>query len=97
MKIQIIELIYSSIDEINKNRDAEKLIEKSEDTVIFGANSKLDSLGLVNLIVSLEEKVNDAFAKNITLADERAMSLEKSPFRTVRTLSDFILELLEYD
>ena len=63
-------------------------------TVIFGKASHLDSLGLVNLIVSLEEAVNDEFNLEIILADERAMSLESSPFRTVSTLADYILLLL---
>ena|ERR1035438_5138481 len=95
MKEKIIEIIYNSIDEINVGREPELQLKKNPDTVIFGHSGKLDSLGLVNLIVSLEESINDILNVEITLADERAMSMETSPFKTVLTLTDFILLLIK--
>ena len=94
MKDKIFQLIYSAIDELNEQREADDQISKTEDTVILGHDSMIDSLGLVNLIVSLEQSVNDEMDVEITLADERAMMMESSPFRTVRTLADFIETLL---
>ncbi len=49
------------------------------DTQLFGRGSKLDSLGLVNLIVLVEEKTADTFGKSVTIADERAMSQKEQP------------------
>lgn len=95
MKDKIVGLIYSSIDEINLQNGPDRQLSKTESTVIFGRDSILDSLGLVNLIVSLEELVNDELNVEITLADERAMSQESSPFRTVSTLAEYIINLLE--
>ncbi|MCD6068739.1 MAG: acyl carrier protein [Bacteroidetes bacterium] len=95
MRNKIIELIYSSIDELNAQNEADSQLTKTEDTVIFGKDSNIDSLGLVNLIVSLEQAVNDEFNTEISLADERAMSQENSPFSTVSTLADYIEELLK--
>ena len=94
MKEKIIEVLYSTIDEINELKSKEEKVEKSLDTVLFGASGKLDSLGLVNLIVSTEEKVQDEFDVSITLADERAMSKNDSPFRTVGSLINYIEILL---
>lgn len=94
MKDKIFQLIYIAIDELNEQREADDQISKTEDTVILGHDSMIDSLGLVNLIVSLEQSVNDEMDVEITLADERAMMMESSPFRTVRTLADFIETLL---
>ena len=94
MKNKIVELIYRTIDELNEQREADDQISKTEDTVILGHDSMIDSLGLVNLIVSLEQSVNDEMGVEITLADERAMMMESSPFRTVMTLADFIETLL---
>ena len=79
---------------MNEQREADDQISKTEDTVILGHDSMIDSLGLVNLIVSLEQSVNDEMDVEITLADERAMMMESSPFRTVKTLADFIETLL---
>ena len=90
MNKTVLELIYQSVDEINNDDDQEKKLEKSPDTILLGAGSFLDSLGLVNFIVSVEQNINDSFDSTITLADERAMSQKQSPFSTVATLADYI-------
>jgi len=95
MRNKIIELIYTSIDELNEQNEADSQLTKTESTIIFGKDSNIDSLGLVNLIVSLEQYVNDEFNVEISLADERAMSQENSPFSTVSTLASYIEELLK--
>lgn len=91
-KNEIFELIYMSIEEVNLLNDTK--IIKAVDTSLFAAKSGLDSLGLVNLIVSLEENINNEFNVAISIADERAMSQKHSPFRSVDTLADYIIELL---
>ena len=68
--------------------------EVFDETVIFGAESKLESIGLVSLLVDIEQKVYEEFQKEITIASEKAMSRNRSPFRTVRSLTEFIEELL---
>ena len=95
MKEKIIEVLYSAIDEINELKPLEEQLEKSLDTVLFGSSGKLDSLGLVNLIVTTEEKIEDEFDISITLADERAMSKSDSPFKTVESLVNYINILLQ--
>lgn len=64
------------------------------DTPLFGKGGKLDSLGLVNLIVLTEQKLEEEFDVSISLADERAMSMESSPFATVQTFSDYVEQRL---
>ena len=61
----------------------------------MGENSKLDSLGIVNFIVSVEENIEDEFDQSILLADEKAMSSEESPFSNVNSLSNYVASLLE--
>jgi D-alanine--poly(phosphoribitol) ligase subunit 2 len=96
MKINNIEkIVFSAIDELNKQLSKEDRLEKSLETSLFGRNSKLDSLGLINLIVAVEQNIEDEFDITITLADERAMSEKHSPFRTVRSLADYIEVLLK--
>jgi acyl carrier protein len=89
------QLVRDSLKELNEQLDADKQVELAENTVLFGRGSRLDSLGLVNLIVLVEEKANETFSASITLADERAMSQAQSPFRTVQSLSDYLLMLLK--
>ena len=51
-------------------------------------------MALVNLILDVEDAVRTRFGVSLTLADERAMSQTRSPFRTVGTLAEYINLLL---
>ena len=95
MQKKIIDLIFDTIDKFNNEYSDEIQLEKSSHTALLGQGSKLDSLGLINLIVAVEQNVEDKFDITITLADERAMSQEISPFRTVGSLADYIEMILE--
>ena len=95
---KVVEVIYSIIDEeINSIPSRKEPLKKSEDTVLFGGPNGLDSLDLVNLIIGVEEQIVDVFGLEIALADESAMSEEKSPYRTIKSLADYISTLLETD
>ena len=67
----------------------------NDDTPIFGGESNIDSLGLVTLLVSIEQKIEDEMNVNITIADEKAISLKNSPFKTIKSLTDFITDKLK--
>ena len=95
MREKIQQSIYNSIDSLNAQLPNEGHIEKSNNTALFGSGSKLDSLDLINLVVAVEQNIEDEFDITITLADERAMSQETSPFKTVGTLTDYIEMLLK--
>lgn len=69
--------------------------EVNDDLRLFGRDAPLDSLALVTVLVSFEAALNDQFGTQIVLADERAMSMERSPFRTVSTLVDYACALLD--
>jgi D-alanine--poly(phosphoribitol) ligase subunit 2 len=92
---KVIEVINKSIDELNNQVDCDLRLEKSINTALMGSGGKLDSLGLINLIIAIEQNIEDEFDTSITLADERAMSQEHSPFKTVGSLADYIEMLLE--
>ncbi len=91
---KIIQSVFSAVDYVNQSLPQEEQLEKSVDTVLFGRGGKLDSLGIVNLIVATEEAIEEEFGVTITLADEKAMSQKNSPFQTVESLVNYILSLL---
>ena len=91
---QVLEIIYNAIDTLNEEMEDNDQIEKTENAILFGSNSGLDSMGLVNLITLIEQNIEEATGKFISIADERAMSLEESPFRTVASLKEYITTLL---
>lgn len=61
------------------------------DTALFGIGGWLDSMGLVTLVVEVEQVLAERYGLRVTLADDRAMSQRNSPFRTVGTLVAYIL------
>ncbi len=91
----VLKVVLDSVAELNLQLDDSHQLEPSPETQLFGRGSKLDSLGLVNLIVLVEEKTSDTFGKMVTIADEKAMSQKSSPFRTVQTLAEYLLSLLK--
>ena len=92
--MEVLKLIYDAIDEVNLDlSDADK-IKKNEETLIFGNGSNLDSLGLVNLITVIEQKLEEETGDFISIADEKAMSLESSPFRSVKSLKQYVETLV---
>jgi D-alanine--poly(phosphoribitol) ligase subunit 2 len=92
-KDKILPIIYEAIDNINENLPKNKRLEKKPETNLFGQEGKLDSLGLVNLIVNIESLIYDNFELSLTLANEKAMSLNNSPFKSVQSLVDYIISL----
>jgi acyl carrier protein len=65
-----------------------------ESTALLGNDGVVDSIGLVNLIMDVEMQLNDTRETPVTIADERALSQTRSPFRTVGSLADHIVLLL---
>lgn len=88
------EILYPVIEEINETLDEGEQLAKSPETVLFGDGALLDSVGLVNFIVTTERITQEVTGKAITLASERAFSRRQSPFRTVGSLVEYIEELL---
>jgi acyl carrier protein len=60
------------------------------DTVIVGQSAVLDSIGVVSLIVDIEQRLEAEHGVAVTLASEKAMSQRSSPFRTCGVLAEHI-------
>ena len=95
MENQIKEIIFKSIKELNENLDEDQQLQLSTDTVLLGKDSNIDSITLVNLIVTIEESLEDNLNVSVTLADEKALSQKNSPFLTIETLINYITLLIK--
>ena len=91
---RIQQAVYRAVDELNKQLPKGISVNKSPDAVLYGKTGKLESIDVVTLIMEVEDQVKAEFGKSITIADDRAMSRENSPFLTVGTLTDYVTELL---
>ncbi len=87
----IQEVIITAYNNYLKEQDIEG--EGNPDTLLYGSDSEVDSMGFVNLIMDVEAQIQDR-GFGITLTYEDAMAGESSPFHTVTGLTDYILELI---
>ncbi len=91
----ISQLVFSALADLSATlRDDEDVARLSIDSPLFGENGVLDSLGLVNLVVLTERRIEDTYGTAISLADEDALSADDNPFRTVRSYAEFTMSLV---
>ena len=88
-KEKIKNIIVSTIQDYFESQD--NFEKANENTVLFGVESVIDSMGLVNIVIDIESRFLDE-GYEILLTSEKAMSRHNSPFRTVSTLAEFIEE-----
>jgi acyl carrier protein len=93
-RTEIVEMVLEALrDEMAAVADdASTIVDVTEDTPLLGDGAPVDSLGLVSVVVEIEQRLADAHGYAITLVDERAMSQRNSPFRTVGALANYALE-----
>jgi acyl carrier protein len=92
---RVSKAVFSAVDELNRQLPAGVSVEKSLDAPLYGSGGKLESLDFVTLIMEVEEKINAEFGTTITIADENLLSKAKSPFSTLRTLIEYLEEMLK--
>jgi hypothetical protein len=91
----VVREIYQAIGRINELRDPDNRIVCAEETVLYGPGGALDSLGLVSLILDVEQTVNEKSGTNLVLADAQAMAQRHNPFRDARSLADYVISRLK--
>ena len=89
----VFNIVIEAVKEIGEEQESQALVDATEETLLFGEN--LDSMGVVFLVTDLEEKVSEEYGVDITLADERAMSQRTSPFRSVKSLTNYTKTLID--
>jgi hypothetical protein len=92
---EIDAIVFRSLAALNAERPDDAQIQASSATPLFGVDSEIDSLEFVSVITDVETALNVDHGLSVALADDRALSRTQSPYETVATLRDYILELLE--
>ena len=85
------DLVLRAMQNANVARMPDAQLTIAPDAPLFGPDSALDSLGLVSLLIDIEDSLRDA-GIDVMLSDARAMSQKRSPFRSVASLVAFIHE-----
>jgi acyl carrier protein len=88
---KIYEIIYSSLEEINRLRPSSQKIPARDDIFLYGSKRSLDSLEFVSLMVSVEQKLENNIM--IDLTGKALKSAENNPFETINSLHKYISEI----
>ncbi len=84
-------IVLESLNEVFTQEGTTPPLSITEETVLVGTDAVLDSLGVVQLIVEVEQRVEQNHGVSVTLASDKAMSQRNSPFRTVGVLADHVI------
>jgi hypothetical protein len=94
MNEKITQMLFNVIDELNQLQPREEHLSKDLQTPLAGDFGRLDSAGLINLIVLTEQKTAQELGRPILLTDDRTLSQINVVFRTLGSLADHIHLLL---
>ena len=89
-KEDFLAIIYKCAEDLNKQLSEEGKITLEESATLIGENSALDSLGIVTLMISIEEHIANA-GINVHILDILTESGEP-PFRTIGEMSLWLLK-----
>lgn len=91
----IVSVIVSTLRELGEEGVVDvDGVELDRDTSLFGEDGLLDSVGLVSLVVAVEQALDDELGLQVWLADERALSQRSSPYRTISSLAGYAAGLV---
>ena len=88
------QIVFDVIDEMNHEFPEQEGLNKSPSTVLYGPGGSLDSLGLVDLVMRIQEAIFEEYDVAIAVANEQVLSSEESPLRTVESLIQHVEGLL---
>lgn len=94
MREDILALVYSAIDEVDPLTAAGAPLTKTPEAHLLGSDDGVDSLTFVNIVVALEEQIRQKFGRAVVLVDEENMAAAEHPFRTIRTLAEYVEKVL---
>ena len=83
----IKDIILKAIKVVNEELKNKELEVISEDDTLF---EKLDSMAILELILEIESAIQKEFGQYVQVADDTMMDTIKTPFKTVKTLVEFL-------
>ncbi len=92
-KEEIVQLLLGVVKETNLLRGKKDQLPLTPDLQLVGVESSLDSLGLLNLIVAIENALQQEFSQSISLSDLSDLGDTNGPFRSLQSLAEHVLHL----
>lgn len=91
-KLAALEVVFQAIDVVNGLQTENEQIPRTPDVVLTGPGGALDSLGLVTLILNVENRVKMAVGVEIGLLDDGDFGDGLERIRTPEAIAELVLE-----
>lgn len=86
--------LEEAIRELNRQLPRKQQLAIDDAAALFGPRSSLDSLGLVNLIVLVEQRIEDRWGVQLGLTTEALGLQDPAALATVGAFRDFLVGLV---
>lgn len=87
------QIVTQALELSNQSRSDATQIPTSDTSILFGANGYLDSMALVSLLMDIEDALQEQ-GIDISLSDEKAMSLARSPFKNIPSITQYLHDVI---
>ncbi len=94
---QCVSIVSQSFANAASEAGDELATAVGESTALVGPDSVLDSMALVTLVLDVEQRLDEQVGVTISLMNEQALSRRHSPFRSIGSLVDYIIEISTAD
>ena len=92
---QIFGIVYAGLDELGPLMRRGRSLEKSPSTIIMDSGTGLDSLAFINLVASIEQKLEQGYGVTLMLTQAESGGRGENPFATVESIVSYIEFLLQ--
>jgi acyl carrier protein len=86
-------VVIEALELTNQSRSDDTQIPLTDSTALFGQNGHLDSMALVAFLMDIEDALQEQSIE-VSLSDEKAMSLSRSPFKDIPSMSQYIHDVI---
>jgi hypothetical protein len=91
---KVRQTVFSVIDELNEQLPAAQRLVKDDSTALVGPDGSLDSLGVVNLVALLEQRIESDFNTSISLIDAPLVEDASVHLMNVASLTRYLTSVL---
>lgn len=86
-------IVVDALSLTNQSRTENNQIPLSDSTILFGPQGHLDSMALVALLMDIEDALSEQDIE-VSLSDEKAMSLSRTPFKNIPGITQYIHDVI---
>jgi acyl carrier protein len=87
--------VLRALQAYNEQVPPQEQLPLGRDTVLLGQGSRLDSLGLINLLSTLEQILGEELGREVVIVSEEALGRGSLAISTVGALIDYVCEVTE--